>query len=91
MAPRPCLRCGRLIPSGSYCRAHRPGRDRQRGYAWADLRQRVLEVHGHRCVCCGATGELEIHHIDGDYRNNAMSNLEPRCVPCHPREGRPPG
>jgi hypothetical protein len=33
---------------------------------------------------------LEVHHKDHDVTNNAASNLEPRCKPCHARAGRRP-
>jgi predicted restriction endonuclease len=92
VTPRPCITCGRLIPSGSYCPAHRPQQDRTRGWALRQLRRQVFAVYGERCARCGAEGvAIEVHHIDGDYRNDDLSNLEPLCFPCHPRDGRPPG
>lgn len=39
-----------------------------------------------RCVECRAPEEqkaLEVHHKDGNPRNNALDNLETRCGTCH--------
>lgn len=42
-----------------------------------------------KCSCCGLThwlGEeipLELHHKDGNKKNNALENLELRCPNCH--------
>lgn len=55
------------------------------------LRRALLEM-GRECKCdkCGLVdkwqGEpilLEIHHIDGDWRNNEQSNLQFLCPNCH--------
>lgn len=55
------------------------------------VREYLLEKFNHRCQKCGwgeinpTTGRipLEIHHIDGDYRNCAENNLEVLCPNCH--------
>ena len=42
-----------------------------------------------KCCCCGLThwlGEeipLELHHKDGNKKNNSLDNLELRCPNCH--------
>jgi hypothetical protein len=36
------------------------------------------------CERCGA-GVDHVHHRDGDPSNNALSNLEGLCAPCHIR------
>jgi len=49
----------------------------------------LLKVKEHRCERCGLTewqGEkipLEVHHIDGNRRNNELSNLQLLCPNCH--------
>ena len=55
------------------------------------IRNYLLEKVNHRCQKCGwgeinpTTGRipLEIHHIDGDFRNCEESNLEVLCPNCH--------
>ena len=38
-----------------------------------------------KCECCGqATGrDFEVHHIDGNYMNNRLGNVEVLCKTCH--------
>lgn len=61
---------------------------------WREIALRVKEEAGWRCEWCGArhgephpvTGSkvvLTVHHIDGDARNNARSNLVALCQKCH--------
>jgi hypothetical protein len=40
-----------------------PERRRQRR---AELRRRVFEVYGTRCICCGSGDDLTLDHPDGD-------------------------
>lgn len=55
------------------------------------IRNYLLEKVNHRCQRCGwgeinpTTGRipLEIHHIDGNYRNCLETNLEVLCPNCH--------
>jgi 5-methylcytosine-specific restriction endonuclease McrA len=55
------------------------------GDEWtAELRERVIERDGRRCRLCGKPGPvLQVHHIDGDRRNSAESNLLTLCAACH--------
>lgn len=55
------------------------------------VRKYMLDKVGHKCELCG-WGEinpytnkipLEIHHKDGDYKNNAEDNLQVLCPNCH--------
>lgn len=40
-----------------------------------------------QCQLCGAIGcRLEIHHIDGDRKNNKIDNLCRLCASCHKKE-----
>lgn len=64
---------------------------------FAGQREQVFKRDNYRCVDCGMTmvqhrtkykKDLTINHIDGHGRNspepnNAMSNLETLCLPCH--------
>lgn len=38
-------------------------------------RELALERDDHKCVVTGDSEGLEVHHIDGDYKNNALINL----------------
>ena len=53
MSLRPCLTCGDLIESGSYCLAHHPDRRRRRVTPGrrraAEFRAKVLKRDGYRC------------------------------------------
>lgn len=57
--------------------------------AWRRLREQVLKAYGHQCaatkdgVRCGETERLEVHHLDGDQANDAISNLVPLCHEHH--------
>lgn len=35
------------------------------------------------CVGCGKTGRTDVHHKDGNWRNNSPENVERRCRSCH--------
>lgn len=57
----------------------------------AYIRHYLLEKHNYCCEKCGwgekneftGTIPLEIHHVDGDYRNNKEENLQVLCPNCH--------
>lgn len=38
---------------------------------------------GSYCVLCGETNSLDVHHNDGNIRNNIPDNLTTLCHPCH--------
>ncbi len=49
-------------------------------------RTKALGNHGASCKVCGydkVTQMLDVHHIDSNRDNNALSNLEVLCVWCH--------
>lgn len=46
-------------------------------------RGRGLKVWGRRCVCCGKTSKLEVHHVSGDRADNSFANLVVLCRSCH--------
>lgn len=55
------------------------------------IRRFLMEKNNCRCEICGwgemnkKTGKvpLQVHHIDGDYRNNKEENLQLLCPNCH--------
>jgi hypothetical protein len=93
MPSRYCRECHIAVPAAEF-RAHRdrhwsaksarPGSTSE----WREKRARIIERDGGRCTRCGTTADLEVHHIDGDWKNNREENLETRCLDCNPR-GRP--
>ena len=82
---RPCINCGTLFPSGSYCGRCRPdyAPERLRGRRWMRKRATVFRRCGYWCERCGDRVAVEVHHIDGDPGNNAMDNLLGVCHDCH--------
>jgi 5-methylcytosine-specific restriction endonuclease McrA len=85
MALKHCLSCGRLS-RGSYC--HRCGDGRLRGRKGQQLRKAILGAFSYQCAQCGAFNvPLQVHHVDGDRRNNSVANLRPLCRDCHKEAG----
>lgn len=88
MTLRPCLTCGRLTPSGSYCPKHQPlkrpspsSSNRPSPHA----RKRVKERDGGRCQACGSTVGLRVHHRQqvAEGGSHDPSNLVTLCVIWH--------
>lgn len=53
---------------------------------WRRARGLALHRAGHRCERCGRCADqlpdnqyLEVHHVDGDHRNNRQGNLRVLC------------
>ena len=55
------------------------------------IKRYFLEKYNNSCQCCGWNKEnpfthkvpLELHHIDGNYKNNSEDNLQLLCPNCH--------
>ncbi len=61
-----------------------------RGFAWRIQRRAAIERDGRRCVQCGATAKLCVHHIKdkrdtGGEWDNSLPNLQVLCTICHLR------
>ena len=63
---------------------------RNRERIWFDgKREDALKRDGYKCVRCGATRNIHVHHKDGKGRgyrgkiNNSLDNLETLCNICH--------
>ncbi|MCH5315443.1 MAG: HNH endonuclease [Eubacterium sp.] len=52
--------------------------------------QKINELILQRTTCenCGKSGNLDVHHIDGNYQNNNLENLKVLCRSCHIKEHR---
>src|SRR5215469_16341478 len=63
----------------------KPGRESYRA-----LRRKVLERDGWRCLQCGRTTELQVHHIRfrSALGDDDPENLITRCSQCHARAHR---
>jgi|LakMenEpi03Aug12_1017415.scaffolds.fasta_scaffold02757_1 hypothetical protein len=55
----------------------------------ASRRKALTRIRGHKCQTCGIENWnnkpiiLELEHIDGNYNNNIITNLELICPNCH--------
>lgn len=55
------------------------------------VRRYLFEINNNSCQACGWNkinptsnkSPLEIHHKDGDYKNNSFENLQLLCPNCH--------
>lgn len=45
--------------------------------------KKVYRLHGYKCVICGKTKNIEVHHLDGVKTNNEIINLSPLCRKHH--------
>jgi 5-methylcytosine-specific restriction endonuclease McrA len=92
MPSKVCPTCHQIVPANQYNRhrqAHQPRPTRQANgrhgstRAWRKLRAQIILRDGGQCRQCGAHQPLEIHHIDGNWRNNNPTNLIVLCAEHH--------
>jgi 5-methylcytosine-specific restriction endonuclease McrA len=87
-----CSSCGVLLPLGGWGRcsrctlrqrsgSSRPELDRS---AWQKLRRAARLRDGDRCVHCGSSERLSVHHVVA--RSSALDDLVTLCSRCHARE-----
>lgn len=63
----------------------------ERGYdrSWRRIRQQAMIEAGGLCADCKEQGRYaaatEVHHADGNSKNNTPGNLVPLCKECHDR------
>jgi 5-methylcytosine-specific restriction endonuclease McrA len=77
-----------IVPGPEWFRhlqAHSDRRRPRKGSSgnWKRIRALALARDAHRCQQCGSTSDLEVHHIDRDWRNNELANLATVCARCH--------
>jgi 5-methylcytosine-specific restriction endonuclease McrA len=83
-----CETCSQVIPDAewqAHWRAHADARSIRQGStsSWRTTRKQIIARDKGRCSVCLATTELEVHHVDGDWRNDDPSNLTTLCHDHH--------
>ncbi|MBV5244185.1 hypothetical protein KUF57_11625 [Mycolicibacterium sp. PAM1] len=97
MTARPCLRCGDLTPTGTYCTDCKPpdkSSPRQRGYdsAWDRLAKRAKKLQPW-CEDCGATEDLQCDHSPEAWQRHyagkpiRLKDVSVCCGPCNRARG----
>lgn len=97
--PKPCNYPGcPKLTFGRYCPEHEKLVNKKyektretavkRGYntRWRKLRKMVLNEKP-ICEECERVPATEVHHLNGDSRDNRMENLQPLCKSCHSKTG----
>ena len=58
-----------------------------RGKTGASRTQRMVQAREaalkEMCECCGGDQKLAIHHVNEDWQDNSIGNLQTLCVYCH--------
>ena len=84
--------CPIRIEDGSYCRAHAllrggegPGgfKPTYSSREWKRARKQARERDGNRCVRCGSTRFLQVHHLNGNASDMRLENLITLCRTHH--------
>ena len=77
--------CDRLCMSNYYHKTHQ----KSGNVSWYVAHKRAREVDTDTaCKICGATKNIDIHHIDGNIQNNSLENLIALCRSCHMKQHR---
>lgn len=77
--------CDRGCMAEAFDQRHKP----DPGWVTAHYHARRAKGPG-PCEECGSKRNVDVHHIDGNWRNNALENLQRLCRRCHNREHAPP-
>lgn len=46
-------------------------------------KQQLIKIYGHSCQVCGFNIIIQVHHIDGNRKNNQIDNFVLLCPNCH--------
>jgi 5-methylcytosine-specific restriction endonuclease McrA len=54
-----------------------------------DIREKVFDLHGHKCLNCGATDDIALDHVKPIAKGgeNKIDNLQPLCKSCNSSKG----
>lgn len=77
---RMCMRMG-MLKIGSYNQEYRVAHQTAKNI----MKLQPIEK---KCSICGKDGKLDVHHKDGDYKNNNLDNLTYLCRSCHTKQHR---
>jgi len=66
----------------------RGGSKQYRGFGWRSAKRAALERDGYKCIVCGGTRCLCVHHVKsaretGGEWDNSLDNLQTKCGKCH--------
>ena len=50
---------------------------------WSHYHYEARKFLKDKCECCGSEKHLEIHHINQNYMNNLLNNIQTLCKYCH--------
>jgi 5-methylcytosine-specific restriction endonuclease McrA len=83
-----CTVCRRRIAKGSRCKRHAIKSPSNRSWHAPGAQRvhaQVLERDGYRCPRCGATENLEVHHVDAAEEGGptTLENCVTLCFHCH--------
>lgn len=61
-----------------------------RGTNWKTIRKQTIKRDGDKCIECGKTKNLQVHHIIPwrQTKDNSFNNLITLCISCHQRKER---
>lgn len=75
-----------------FCSLHCANSRGRWGESLKTMHKESLKVRGERCTDCGVRPKnlrhLHVHHIDGNWRDNSLSNLVTVCFKCHMKRHR---
>lgn len=97
MTARPCIACGEVISTGTYCTECKPaetGRDRTSAHwnnaRWKNLSKRLRAAQPF-CDICAGTAHLQVDHllpvVDFPELTYQTANLRVLCRTCNGRRG----
>lgn len=60
------------------------GRKKTSDPSWYTAHERARRIKvADKCEICGSTQNVDVHHIDCDWKNNEINNLQAVCRSCH--------